>query len=214
MFADKLQQWLLRAALIISAVLLLRFAIDFTDEMKWWLAGAFWLLVVAALGVGIASVLSRTRLDWGPVKGRTARTLLIAMIPLGFAAASLDCTGLSARGCSPFCTFIKLVWVPLMAGVCAAYFVSRKQGWLTALVAMSFVTLVPHCVCYNVGNSWWIDRIGASPVCYVWGFVVSMLAAGALRSGDRIRASLVVCLTIIGGETVFFISHHYFHFPW
>ena len=46
---------------------------------------------------------------------------------------------------------------------------------------MSFVPLVPHCVCYNVGNAWWIDRLGASPVCYGWGFVVTMLSLSCLQ---------------------------------
>lgn len=42
------------------------------------------------------------------------------------------------------------MWIPLIAGFCAVYFFRGKQVWLTAITAMSFVPLVPHCVCYYV----------------------------------------------------------------
>lgn len=217
MGSDRLQQWLLRAGLVTSAVLLIRFAIDFVEGMEWWLAAAFCLLVIVALGVGIANSLSASKLEGvtrhQPLRG-TKRALLLAAIPLGFLASSLDCMGLSVQGCSPFCTFVKLVWIPLIAAVCAVYLSVGKQGCLIAISAMSFVPLVPHCVCYNVGNAWWIDRIGASPLCYGWGFVVSVIAVGALSKGATLWPSLVVCLTIIAGATGFFVSHHYFEFPW
>jgi hypothetical protein len=202
--------------LVISAVLLIRFAIDFSVGMRWWLAAPFCVLVIVTLAVGVANVFS-ARSDSGTAHAplRDAkRALLLSAIPLGFLASSLDCMGLSLQGCSPFCTFVKLAWVPLIAVVCAVYFFAGKQVWLTAIAAMSFIALVPHCVCYNVGNAWWIDRIGASPVCYGWGFVVSVLAVGALSKGAHLWASLVVCFTIIAGATTFFVSHHYFQFPW
>jgi hypothetical protein len=214
MGTDRLQRWLLRAALIISAVLLIRFAIDFSIEMKWWLAAPFWLLVIAALGVSTSNAFGARALDSAADAGLKARTLLLVAIPLGFFASSLDCTGLSLQGCSPFCTFIKLVWIPLIALVCLVYCLTREPPWLTVIVVMSFVALVPHCVCYNVGNAWWINRIGASPLCYGWGFVVSVIAAGALRRGTVYWPSLVVSFTIISGATAFFVSHHYFSFPW
>lgn len=217
MGSDRIQQWLLRAGLMISAVLLTRFAIDFSKGMKWQLAAPFCLLVIAALGVGVANVfISPTAAnvaanrDYRDLK----RALLLAAIPLGFLASSLDCMGLNLQGCSPFCTFVKLIWIPLIAAVCGVYFFVGGRGWLTAVAAMSFVPLVPHCVCYNVGNAWWIDRIGASPVCYGWGFVVSVIAASALRTGARLSASLITCGVIIMGAAGFFVSHHYFHFPW
>jgi hypothetical protein len=203
--------------LIISAVLLIRFAIDFSEGMKWWLAAPFCVLVIVALGVGVANVFSAARSEGvtrhRPLRDPT-RALLLAAIPLGFLASSLDCMGLSLAGCSPFCAFVKLAWIPLIAGVCAVYFFTGKQVCLTAIAAMSFVPLVPHCVCYNVGNAWWIDRIGASPLCYGWGFVVSVIAAGALRRGAHLWPSLVVCFAILAGAAGFFVSHHYFQFPW
>jgi len=200
--------------LIISAALLIRFAIDFSKEMKWWLAAPFCLLVIAALAVGFTNVFSARTPQTAGGQRVKERTMLLAAIPLGFVASSLDCTGLSAQGCSPFCTFIKLVWIPLIAAGCVVYLFARKEAWLTAIAAMSFVPLVPHCVCYNLGNAWWIDRIGASPLCYGWGFVLSIIAVGALRSGAHLWRSLTVCFTIIAGAAAFFVSHHYFHFPW
>ena len=89
-----------------------------------------------------------------------------------------------------------------------------KPAWLTAIAVMSFVPLFPHCVCYNVGNAWWIDRIGASPLCYGWGFVASVIAVSALRRGPRMWVSVATCGAIVTGATGFFVAHHYFHFPW
>jgi hypothetical protein len=212
--SDRLQQWLLRAGLVISAVLLIRFAIDFAEGMKWWLAAPFCLLVILALGAGVANVFSAARTESVTAHPDAKRALLLAAIPLAFLASSLGCMGLSLQGCSPFCTFVKLVWIPMIALVCAIYFVFGKQLWLTAITALSFVPLFPHCVCYNVGNAWWIDRIGASPLCYGWGFAVSIIAVGALRIARHLQPSLVVCFTIIAGAAGFFVSHHYFQFPW
>lgn len=214
MGSDRLQQWLLRAGLVVSAVLLIRFAIDFSEGMKCWLGAPFCLLVTLALGLGVANVFSATRTKRVSAHQSATRGLLLAAIPLAFLASSLDCMGLSPRGCSPFCTFVKLVWIPLMAAVCGVYSFNGKQVWLAAIAAMSFLPLFPHCVCYNVGNAWWIERIGASPLCYGWGFVVSVIAVSALRRDDRLWPSLVVCGVIISGATGFFIAHHYFHYPW
>jgi len=212
---DRLQQWLLRAGLAMSVVLLVRFAIDFYEEMPWWLAVPFCALVIIALWVSAANVFGVTKTDadyphhWG-----TKRLMLLALIPLGFLASSLDCTGLSLRGCSLFCTLVKLAWIPLMAASCVVYFVTKKRGWLVAIAGMSFVPLFPHCVCYNVGNTWWIDRIGASPLCYGWGFTVSLIAVASLTKGRGVGLSLAVCLAIIVGAFGFFVSHHYFQMPW
>jgi hypothetical protein len=76
------------------------------------------------------------------------------------------------------------------------------------------VPLAPHCLCFNPGNGWWIERLGASPTCYAWGFVVSLIALSALGAGKRAWPSLLVNGAIIGGATAFFVGHHYFHFPW
>jgi hypothetical protein len=136
------------------------------------------------------------------------------MIPFGFLASSLDCMGLSLHGCSPFCTFVKLIWIPLIALICVLYFFSGSEVLLTAIAASLFVPVVPHCVCYNVGNAWWIDHISSSPLCYGWGLVISVIVVGALRTGTGLWWSLMTCGAVIGGAVVFFVAHHYFHFPW
>ena len=212
--SDRLQQWLLRLGLVLSAVLLIRFAIDFSEGMKWWLTAPFCLLVIVALAVVTVNAGSSARTETVTAHRDALRAFLLAAIPLGFLASSLGCMGLSLQGCSPFCTFVKLAWIPLLAIVCAIYLFVGKRAWLTAIAAMSFLPLFPHCVCYNVGNAWWIDRIGASPLCYGWGFVASVIAVSALRRGDRMWVSVVTCGAIITGATGFFVAHHYFHFPW
>jgi len=220
-----------QCALIVGAglasVLLIRFAIDFWSEMGLVLSVAFVLLVAVALGVAINNVRSlgyapevaakSPQLEPRNQKAIVAfpRAVLLAAVPVGFLASSLDCTGLSWQGCSQFCTLMKIVWIPLIAIVALVAWIRRlDRRWLTALTLMSFLPLVPHCVCYNVGNGWWIDRIGASPTCYAWGFVVSLIAVAALRNGRQLVSSSVVCGVIICGATAFFVAHHYLHYPW
>ena len=217
MSLDRLHQSLLGLGLVISAMLLIRFAFDFAEEMNWLLAAPFWVLVIIALGVTATGLFRGASYSTGNAHRRSYdfnRALLLVSIPLGFMASSLDCMGLNLQGCSPFCTLVKLVWIPLIGLFCAVYFFTNKRGWLVVITVASFVTLVPHCVCYNLGNAWWIDRIGTSPLCYGWGFAVSGIACGALRSGAHLRLSIVTCGLIIAGATGFFVAHHYFHFPW
>jgi hypothetical protein len=211
---EKIQRALLGMAYIVSSILLVRFAIDFFLEMPLLLAIPFSILAGAALFIAALNLLE-------PVKGAgvvtfssISKALLLASIPLGFLAATLDCSGIARQGCTPFCTFIKLFWIPLIAVACGLFFFKPMNWLLLAIIAMAFVTLVPHCICYNVGNGWWMKLIGASPMCYVWGFVVTVISVSAIKSGARVRFSLLVNGAIIGGALAFFISHHYFHFPW
>ena len=212
--SNKLQQWLLRVGLVISAVLLIRFAIDFSREMRWWLAAPFCLLVVIAIVTATANIIGPTKFESTTHASVGERAWLLAAIPSGFLSSSLGCTGLSLHGCSPFCTFVKLIWIPLIAAVCMSYFFARKRAWLTAIVLMSFVPLAPHCVCYNLGNAWWIEHLGVSPLCYGWGFIVSLIALSALLKARGLLSSLAICFAIVAGSTAFFLAHHYYHFPW
>jgi hypothetical protein len=206
---------LMVAALSISAVLLLRFAVDFNAQGAL-LAVPFWGLVVFALIVMGLNALSNTPVSSNEESNTDRRmmALLLISVPVAFLASSLDCTGLSLRGCSPFCTIIKLVWIPLVAIVCAAYYLTRDGRGLVALSIISYVPLIPHCICYNVANGWWIDRIGASPECYSWGFVVTSLVVGSLAAGMRYSVTIGVSLLIVAGSMGFFVAHHYFRFPW
>ena len=218
MTASKLQRLLLWAAWLVAAFLLGRFAVDFIKEMPALLAAPFVLLVAAALAVAAANIVAihprQAEAGGQAATSRAAMALLLLSVPLGFLASSLDCTGLSPQGCTPFCTFIKTAWIPALAVACAAYAKWRLPGLLSLAVLMSFVPLAPHCLCFNVGNGWWIERLGASPTCYAWGFAASLIAFGALAAGRREWLSLAVNAAIIGGATAFFVGHHYFHFPW
>lgn len=213
-WSDRLQQWLLRAGLVVSAALLIRFAIDFCERMVWWLAVPFTLLIGATLLIAARNVFDDSMIRKELPPYQPAAALLLAAIPLGFLASSLDCSGLELEGCSSFCTFVKLVWIPLIAVCCIAYLFTRWRGLLTLISLMSFVPLFPHCVCYNVGNAWWIDRLGASPVCYAWGFVWSVASVAGLRRSTNISSTLAIAFAGIAGATGFFVSHHYFKFPW
>ncbi|HKP86494.1 MAG TPA: hypothetical protein VJZ26_10375 [Blastocatellia bacterium] len=214
MSLDNLQRALSWVAIIIAAFVLVKFSIDFTAEMSALLAAPFWLLSVAALGVACRNTVAASGDESRSPLPTSARVLLLGMIPLGFLASSLDCAGLSLAGCAPFCSFIKTVLIPALAVGCAAYFFTGSRGLLFGISAMSFAPLVPHCVCFNVGNGWWIERIGSSPVCYAWGFVVSVISVSALCFGQKPWPSILVNAAIISGATIFFVSHHYFHFPW
>jgi hypothetical protein len=219
--SERIQRILLATGFLLAAILLIRFTVDFFHEMPLLLAIPFAILAAASLLLVamnlLASANRATATSFSAEDDRratAAKRFLLASIPLGFLASTLDCSGLAPQGCSPFCTWVKLLGIPLLALVCAAYFFKPINGLLTLISALSFVGLVPHCVCYNVGNGWWIERLGASPMCYVWGFVVTLIAASAIRSGARVWLSLLVNSAIIGGALAFFISHHYFHFPW
>ena len=210
---NRLQLPLLAAGLVVASVFLLRFAIDFSTQMAPLLAVPFWLLVMVTLLVAAAS-LRRVSKDSPRESARQARPFLLLAIPLGFIASSLSCMGLTLEGCSRGCSIIKFAVIPALALTCAAYYFGHREWMLTVILALSFAALVPHCLCYNVGNGWWIDRIGASPICYVWGFAVTLVSVGALRAGRLVLPSLALCASIIGGSLAFFVSHHFFHFPW
>lgn len=211
----KILKPLIIGAWLISALLLLRFAIDFNAQGLM-LAIPFWALVVFALIVMGVNAFSGTTASTRENRSadRRIRTVLLISAPIAFLGSSLDCSGLSLRGCTPFCTVIKLVWIPLIAVACAVYYITRDHRSLAVLSAISLVPLVPHCSCYNVANAWWIDLAGASPECYAWGFVVTSLVVGSLAAGRRYSITLVVALLIIGGSMGFFVAHHYFKFPW
>jgi hypothetical protein len=212
---SRIQKPVLITAWLLCALLLSRFALDFSAEEPL-LAVPFWGLALSALAVMGMNILPHP-VPWHARATRhhhSLRALLLAFIPVGFLASTLDCTGLSVRGCSPFCTFIKLIWIPLIAIGCLVHYLTRDRHGPTVLLLMSFVPLVPHCICYNVANAWWIGHIGVSPECYVWGFVVSALALASLYSARRYLVTVAICAAIIAGSFSFFVGHHYFRFPW
>ena len=211
---ESAERVLLVLGLLLASLLLITFGVSFSS-LGWVFAGPFWLLVITSL-VTIASHVFTAVGSQAPgaLAGPWARLVLCIAIPIGFLASSLDCTGLSFEGCSSFCTFVKLIWIPIAAIASLLLAATARPSIALLVTAMSFVPLAPHCVCYNPGNSWWIDRLGKSPECYAWGFVVSTIAVGALWTGKRLLLSTLVVGLIIGGALTFFIAHHYLGFPW
>jgi hypothetical protein len=218
------QQFILSLAWILAAVLLLGFSSGFYAEMSPWLSAPFLGLVLISLlvsGANIAYFMRGGAIKESTVARQWLRWPLMLAIPLAYLAASLDCTGLSPVGCSAFCTFIKILWIPLLALVCLLWLLkpARAHGTGTsalpaAVLLMSLVPIAPHCICFNPGNGMWIEMIGASPVCYVWGLAVSVISVSAILSGKRILLSTLVCYAIISGALAFFAAHHFLHFPW
>ena len=204
--------------LLVAAALLGRFTFDLGGSVAPVVSVPFALLVGAALSGWALGLRGTARVGGdGSAMGGAGpggRLALAAAVPLGFVATSLDCTGLASAGCTSFCTFLKLGGYPL-AAVGAAAFLAWGSRWiLVALAAASFVPLVPHCVCRNPANEWWIDRLGASPACAVWGFTASLIALTALARGQRPGIALAVVYAIVGGALAFFAGHHYLGYPW
>lgn len=207
----KIGQTLLQLGFFISTALLLKFLADFS-HLSGLIAAPLALLIVATVFVSANNVFGKrgARSDCD----RKSTALLAAAVPLGFIASSLDCTGLSLAGCAAYCTAIKTTAIPLLAILGFAFYRTKRAPFLIASTAISLAALVPHCLCYNAANAWWIDRLGASPQCYVWGFATTIIAASALLKATRPRASIAICYAIIGGALCFFVGHHYFQFPW
>lgn len=210
---DRVTRSLLAIGLVAVTILLLRFSVDFSAGII--LNTAFRALV--ALTLALAAI--QTAAVWRtketiPAESSPARKALVLLIPAAFVAASLDCTGLSPRGCSSWCTFVKSALIPLIALLAFAYAARQSVRLLSLILAISLATLVPHCACYNMANAWWIDRLGASPVCYAWGVAVSIVASAAMCTGRFIRSSIILCSAITAGSLAFFVGHHYLAFPW
>ena len=195
---DRILRGLLVFGAVLSGILLVRFALDLnrglTKSAGFLLAIPFWALVAASLAAAAMNIAVAFRSGARfPTTGK-CRVLALASIPAAFIASSLDCTGLSLQGCSSFCTFVKVAWIPLMALVCAAYSLAERRWMLVMMAAMSLVPIWPHCPCYNVANAWWIDSVGRSPECYAWGLMASVISISALSWG-RIPESRWSCHT-------------------
>jgi hypothetical protein len=206
-------------AWLLAAALLLRFGYDFTAAF--WPAGgaprllvpAFWALVGATLAVSAANILRARRGVEAETGTSPAGTALRAAVPVAFLASSLGCSGLSPGGCSTACTLIRWVGIPLIA---AAVLVPFSGRYLPAplVLALAAISLVPHCICINPGNAWWVAKLGASPMCHAWSFSAALVALSAVSSPGRPLASLLVTGAIVGGSLAFFASHHFAGYPW
>ncbi|HYL97325.1 MAG TPA: hypothetical protein VEZ90_00095 [Blastocatellia bacterium] len=198
---------------VVSSVLLFKFALDFSVQPLP-LSVPFWTLVICAVGLLAYNAASPGKKGVDAELRPVYRAALLLIVPAGFFAASLGCTGLAPFGCTPFCTFIKLVWVPAVGIAALVYSFRPSPRILLLITAMCFVPLYPHCVCSNAANEWWIERFGTSGECYVWGFTCGLIVLTAVRKQCAVRASLSVSGMIVTGSMAFFVGHHYFKFPW
>ncbi|GEM_PF-1667943 len=202
----------LAVLLLLSGSFLLR---SFADLLVRFPRFAVGLVAYAVLTVGGGVLVWRAALRNDPLTpGRAAQALLLAALPLAFLGDSLSCTGLRLRGCSPFCGWIKLVWVPVMAGAALLCYLKPGRGPRLTLACMALLPLWPHCICRNPANAFWIRTFGASPACYALGGIVSGTALSGLLSGRRLALALAVCYSGVLAALFFFIGHHYFRFPW
>lgn len=67
-----------------------------------------------------------------------------------------------------------------VAGLGVLYQGSRSAEALAGLFVVSLLVLVPNDACANPFNTWWIARIGASPLMFVPNLYASLFGAGAV----------------------------------
>ena len=66
------------------------------------------------------------------------------------------------------------------AGLGVFYQGGRSEGALLGLFVLDLLLLVPNDACANPFNTWWIARIGASPLMFVPNLYASLFGAGVL----------------------------------
>lgn len=192
-------------------------------------AGPLWALVRAlpffgagmlALGgtvAGLALVQARALWRDGPGPnplGAGARAFLLAAVPLGFLASRLDCMGLSLATCSPRCSFLANAWTPFIAVLVLWHGWRRSASSLLLVLVASASFLIPNCLCANPLNSWWIDRIGQSPMCYAASVALASTSSLCLLSRRHAAWSVGVIGAALAILVAFFVGHHYYGVPW
>ncbi|MCH9682214.1 MAG: hypothetical protein K0V04_12320 [Deltaproteobacteria bacterium] len=80
-------------------------------------------------------------------------------------------------------------------------------------VILGAVMLVPHCICDNFLNHYWIASIGASPLCFFLFYATVLLTAAGLR-GVRPRLALLCSVGAVISVSAIGLGHALFAFPW
>lgn len=203
----------LSAEIIFSTLLLLKMAFDLISVSSM-LSALMGAAIAFGLVLTILNILNQHDAHQNPSEKTKVENLLVAIIPAALLSSALDCTGIYPVGCSVLCTIFKLVLIPSIFYMSYKYYLSRDTKWLMKIAILSFLLILPNCVCKNAVNIWWIDRIGASPACYGLGFFVSVVALASLFAKSRQWQSIALCYLVVIGELGFAIGHHLFHFPW
>jgi len=176
----------------------------------WWLrVGA--TSVFAAIGLSalvcIARLIGALRLPLWPTRGLSPglRWTLAGVIPVDILAMGFGC-----GGCTRLCLGL-LGGASIMAGL-AVGDVRRGSG-APLLLGLSLLYAIPHCLCANVINRWWIEPLGASPNCYAFSLMGIGCAVVRLR-GVWPRLALVLAAALGGAAVAFGLGHHVFAYPW
>lgn len=206
--------WLMVVALTAGLVIVVRGAYDLS-RLDPLLPFPVWLFFFFSFGLILANVLSafersRSQNQISP----WIRAALILAIPAGFLGAALDCMGLALSGCSPACMFLVRGWFHLTVIAAVAYLVMGRSWLLVSITLLSFVYLIPNCVCYNPMNAWWLHHLHRSPACFGAGYWVSLIAVAALLWKRFTLAAAVTCWIINLVLLAFFVGHHFYHIPW
>jgi hypothetical protein len=198
--------------LAVAMLLLGSMAIAFYIHLEpdWWLqigaTGFFAAMGLSALF--FTTCLAGTcRLPISPSQGSSPRLrwTLAMLIPVDILAMGFGC-----GGCNLICLGL-LVGASLMAGL-AVLEVRRGVG-APILLTLSLLYAIPHCICANVINRWWIEQLGTSPHCYAFSLVGIGFAVVGLR-GVWPRLALVLAAAPGGAAVAFGIGHHLFSYPW
>jgi len=202
--------WVLALLCAAAFVLLAKLGHDLAALGLW----PIWALFALAFGAAGANVLAVLRGEGSPLAPGRARTALLAIVPLSFAASVLDCMGLSFHGCTEACTALIQLGVPAVALLALATRFTGSSAAFSALSLAPLAFLYPNCLCRNPINRDWIDWLGQSPACFASAVGVSIVCLAALHSGKRVTASLVAAGTMLACQLAFFVGHHFFRIPW
>jgi hypothetical protein len=132
---------------------------------------------------------------------------LVASLPVGVLAMSFAC---GFPGCNSVCVGLTAGSVVVLG---LGALVKRRAGAAPLALAVILVYAVPHCICDNPINGWWIDRLGYSPNCFALPLIGMGFAVLGLR-GIWPRLSLLLALATAGASATFASGHHLLSYPW
>lgn len=206
--------WLLIAGLLIAGVLLGRLVLDLVRLQPLFgaLAAAFYLAMILHVGANSA-VLVRGRVG-AEAASVPSRLALAAAMPVALLASALDCMGLALLGCTSECTVLIRAVAPGISLLALLHAFTGGGAWLIATLLLAFGLCLPHCVCRNPVNAWWMDLLGRSPACLSSSFAVILIAGSSLAARRRTTIALILSWGVIGVLIAFWVGHHYFDFPW
>ncbi len=98
------------------------------------------------------------------------------------------------------------------AGLGVLYQAGRSEGALIGFFLLALLLLVPNDACANPFNTWWIARIGASPLMFVPILYASLFGAGALLRVHP-RWNLFCLMASCAGVALLGLGHST-HFLW